>query len=338
MALLIIIKSILAAVIVICNVTILGVLFTNKEMRNTSTIFRMSLAFADLLVGVVVFPSTAANLDYYFTRTLTFDESLKTNGYLINNHTNFSHPTFDGSSKICTHDSFSSPLVNAAGFFSTVSTTVSVFSLVAAAIDRFVAVYRPLQHFQVISFLVPRTSVACIWLLGVFIASLPYFSLALPYSVIFSVAVVPYGFFGTALYGILTITALVIMWVVTFATYSVYRNYLKRNAHLRTSIRDKTEDLRSKNLILILGIMVTAFTVSVLPTAILMIYEATLLNAKSFNLKNELAYYDIGVVVVMLFLSNSLWNFFIYSARDSAFRKASKNMYVQLFGKCWPRK
>ena len=108
--------GILAVFTTLANLTVLIVFLTNKKLMNGQTIYRMSLAMSDILVGIFVFPTfIGTSINHQLSNFLSYSEE----------------PT---------------SYINAVGFFTMQTSHASVLTLTAAATDRFRVVYRPLTY------------------------------------------------------------------------------------------------------------------------------------------------------------------------------------------------
>ena len=66
-------KILLAVAIVICNATILGVLYLNKD-QDVHSIYRLSLAIADFIMGIIVIPTNVGKMYQHLFQSLSFTE------------------------------------------------------------------------------------------------------------------------------------------------------------------------------------------------------------------------------------------------------------------------
>ena len=326
----------MAVIVTICNITILVVFFTNKKLQNGQAIFKMSLAFSDLLVGVIVFPSMIVNalLPDVGRIKLSFIPSMQSNGY-----GNFTDQTSIEIVRIIPIRhcwSFPGSYVNAIGFFAILSITVSLCTLVAAALDRFMAVIKPMKYKRPAAINAAKKVVVITWIFLLVLASLPWYLKGFHYSMEYASVAVPEGYAGTIVFSVIFGMLLVIMWITAIAIIKVYRNHQNNTRRLQTSVNSINEAAsHTRNLLVILGIMVGAFTLSLLPIILFLSLNSlgvpTSLEEKlQYFVQDLLTFQSAEIVVVIFLLANSLWNFFIYSARDAAFRKACRHFYCRL--------
>ena len=268
---------------------------------NGQAIYRISLAMSDVLVGIIVFPT--------FVCTNLFQQHTDIVNYLDQ----------------------STPYLNAVGFFTMLSLHVSMFSLAAAATDRFKAIHNPLTFNIQSSISIARKTCIGIWIISIILAAIPlgFLDKSLRYGVIFGTIVIPLYYDPTYLSNPFLIYAsfvflipVVTMWIFTIMTFLYYK---KHNRNRRQIVSSQLQELhlkRQTRLMLTLSIMVGVFSVCVLPAVVAFITV--------FQVENVVDYFrsfnpSTSVIVMIILTSNSVWNFFIYSTRDRAFRKSAKN-------------
>ena len=257
---------------------------------NRPAVYRISLAVSDVLAGIIVFPSYIYSSCY--SGTLSFNVTY----------------------------------VNVIGFFTWLNVYVSIFSLIAAAIDRFKVVYRPLKYNAKATATIARKICLGLWLISILLAIAPTgiihknFSFALVADTI----VLPVVLNDVTAISIYVLTGIIIpitiLWIFTILTFCVFKKHSKKRKKLFAVNEQKQKSIKEIKFFFTLGIMVGVFTVCFLPGGILaMIVISTI----EFN---PLAFICSAVMIT----SNSLWNFFIYSAREKEFRITSKNLYKKL--------
>lgn len=330
-----VINAILAFATFMCNATIIAVLFQKKFLQNGQAIYRLSLAFADLLVGAIVFPTFITTLQKYILLPHELGELRNVTGYNIVNGTadlnHLSTVEVTGPSGLF-RTRFSRTYLNTVGFFTVLSLFVSVNTLVAACIDRFIAVYRPLRYDTLSAVNGARFAVILIWVLGLLFSTIPLYVRNMRYGVVAAVLISSAGTKVLILYAVAFIVPLLIMWVLTITTIIIAKQRSHRISTARSS--DNTSSLSEFEMRLMrtLGVMVGVFTLCLLP-AILVLLSGIFLSDIYFNRplalsQNAVSSYTSAEVVAVIFLtSNSLWNCFIYSARDRSFRDATKRLY-----------
>ena len=332
-----IVCTILAVVTSFSNATVLIVIFVNKKLRNGQGVYRLSLAFADLIVGLIVFPTFISSLYQTLHVRPEFELGPEPQDLVTMPDVNISigeahRPDF--------FLSISRPYVDAVGFFTTLSILVSIYTLVAAAVDRLVAIKRGLHYRRPAAIAQAQKAVGAIWISATIFSLFPFFLSKLEYHLVYSILV---GVVGenviavviAVVIPVIFIVPLILMWVITSATFVMYKLYVKNRKDL--NISEKKDTAKQIHLLITLSIMVGVFTACVLPQLLfLFVYSSTLavdLPEQSILGVNNQSFINAAsaeVVISMLVASNSLWNFFIYSARDKKFRKATKNLFKSL--------
>ena len=213
---------------------------------------------------------------------------------------------------------------------------VSIFTLAAAATDRFKAIYNPLTFKTQSSISIARKTCIGIWIISIILAAIPlgFLDKNLRYGVIFGTIVIPLYYDPTYLSNHFFIYAsfaflipVVSMWIFTIMVFLFNK---KHNRSRRQMVSTKSQELhlkRQMRLMITLGIMVGVFSLCVLPAIITFITV--------FRVENIVEYFQSrnptsSVIVMVIITSNSLWNFFIYSARYRTFRKSAKNKICNL--------
>ena len=329
--------GLLAVATFVCNATILGVLLRNKKLQNGQAIYRLSLAFADILVGAIVFPTFISTLDKYFVFRHELGEIQNVTGYVRINDT---EPPVNSTvvqvreTSGLFRDRFSPSYLNAIGFFTLLSLFISVYSLMAAGIDRFIAINKPLRYNQNTAVFGARITVVGIWIVGVLFATFPLYVSNLRYGVVAAILVSPAGREVVILYSVIFIIPLIVMWFLTIATFVLTK---MKSSEWTTQTREREESQMAMEIKLFrtLGVMVAVFSLCLIPSVLVLLIGLYLPDIYYNNpevLDEQVAsrYVSAEVIAVLLLTSNSLWNCFIYSARDPRFRNASKLMYIYI--------
>ena len=323
--------SILAVSTFLCNAIILIVVFFSKKLQNVQGIYRLSLAFADILVGLIVFPTFINTLYGHFIESYNVIMITNSSKYSINNGSAMPFEVVTIKGQLHAFRSLSRQYFNAVGFFTVLSLFVSVYSLVAASFDRFMAIYRPLKYNELKSIFAAKVATVTIWFSGMMFGILPLFIFNLRYQLVASIMISSSGSNALVLYGTVLFLPLVIMWVLIIATFVAARSTISRNHDKQKKLEEQMQLART------LGIMIGTFTFSLLPAIIIILLPHFLSNI-SLNRPSDLdlsaanLLTSLEMVAVIILTSNSLWNCFIYSTRDKKFRHACKQLFVR-FGR-----
>ena len=304
---------------------------------NAQTVYKISLAFSDLLVGVFVYPTSVIILIklllsdfqprfFTFVGSYWFDNDVKVKKMCRNPYSPFSETLVD----IIDEDK---QFFNAVGVLQVISISVSVYTLVAAAGDRFKAIYRPLtfKTSNAISTAV-KISVA-IWILAIILSTFPLYVEGYSYGIVYPMLVIPFGELAPYIYAGGLCLPILLMWISTIALIIVYKINLNRRRKMIAAQFQDRETVKQTRLLFTLKIMVGVFTLCLLPTIIIVLLQ---FSPNFFHIRGF--YNSSRVVAAIIFTSNSLWNFFIYSARNEDFRKTAKQLYLRMFRllKCCP--
>ena len=282
--------AILAVATTFTNITILLVLFTNPKLMNGQTVYRISLALSDILGGIIIFPS------------------------FIYSYVNYGNVTYNN------------VYIDAVGFFTVLNFHVSMFTLIAAAIDRFKVVYYPLTYNAISTIISSRKTCLGLWLISILLAITPTGIIYKKFRfVLVCGTIVSPALFNNVNSFLIYITVAFIapvtaMWLLTILTFLVYKKHSEKRKKLFTTVRQRVKSNKETKLLFTLGIMVGVFSICFLPTVIVSIIVIT------FGRVNCL----ICISAIVILISNSFWNFFIYNAREKKFRALSKKLYKKL--------
>ena len=226
---------------------------------------------------------------------------------------------------------------DAIGCFTSLSLIVSLYTLVAAAIDRFWAIHRGLKYFRSRAITLARRVVVVIWIFAIFFSVLPLFLKNNSYRLAYALLVGANSNLYAVIYSVILLLPLLLMWCITTATFVTYKIYTNKPKKFYITDQHKKEAAAQIQLLITLSIMVWVFTICILPGAIFVLVQSlqklsggVLSILQTLGQKKHTEFVSAEVVTALLLTSNSLWNFFIYSARDKKFRKASKKLYCRL--------
>ena len=306
-------------------------------LKNSQAVYKMSLAVADLLVGVVVLPTCVANMyKYYWIRHLPRDELRRVEGYEVINGTLSENVTVIQKEFLAGTfaEKFPQSYINFAGFFTGLSLFVSVYMLTGAGFDRLNAVAKPFAYKKVSALAESTRFCIAFWIIAFILGLLPVFVQELQYVLFNSLLFVSSDFYGLILYAILFVIPLVIVWVVNLLTY--YHSI--KHANFRRSLTQtalKKRQRVERRLASTLRLMVGVFTFNTLPLIITLICPLFIPSIvpstpTNFNAKSAIAFHTASFVAIILLLGNSLCNFFIYSARNHEFRRSLKSLFIKI--------
>ena len=324
-----VIKAFLALAIVACNATILGVL--SSKTQEVKNIYRLSLAVADFIMGVFVIPISVGTMYQNLMQSPTFTELKNVTSYgLVNESSSLMQPVALNLKELDDRLplKFSNSYASAVGFFTVLSLSVSVCSMVAASFDRFVAINRPLRYNKLKAISAGKIGIILVWFVGFVFAIFPVVIPDLSNIFVLSNLEAYGGKPMLVVYAIAFFLTVVLMWSSVIATCVVARPSLRnRNRQQQTD-----DEMR---FFLTLGIMIAVFTLCVVPNGLILIVSAylhytDLKNPKNFDAVAAMQLTSAEASVAMLLYSNSLWNCFIYSFRETTFRNAAKLLYKRI--------
>ena len=325
----------MAVVTTVVNLLVILVLSTSKKLSNSQSIYKLSLAAADLLVGVIVLPSCIYNLTEFVWHQLTTSRITTVAGYKLINGT---FDKIDGNVSECIHqvvqdDGFPQSYFSGIGFLTSVSIFVSIYTLAAAGFDRFFAIYKPLSYDKAKAKKYAKIACVISWFIAGLYSLLPFFTptAVLIYGVSFTLLVSALRTLGVIVYAAVFFIPLLVVWVVNIMVYVIIKKHTKNFLQNHQSItRDRADDVE-KRLASTLRLMVGVFTFNTLPLWItflanIFVYEVDAFLPELVDLKKATDFIIIQVVSILLLLGNSLCNFFIYNARNEDFRKELKHV------------
>ena len=317
---------------------------TEKKARHSQGVFRLSLGLADILVGIVVFPSAVwfAYTNYQHTIRLQLPFSVTgTEKTLDGNETDLpQNRTVEvqmlESTLMVFQQLYPPSVLNSIGFFSTISLTVSIYLLTVSGIDRLQAITRPVSYRQYQAKRFATLSCIFAWLGAGIVSLLPVFVSGneLVYDITGTGIVTLFGGFSLYLYAVGFFIPLIATWGIAIAMFRQGKKSFKRRANMSTIRHQQIE--QQKRLNRILSLMVTAFSVSVIPTILILIFLFLIPGTDQSNLEtyspvlNNVAH-SLEAVATITLLSNSLWNCLIYSARTKHFRKSAAQKYKAIW-------
>lgn len=270
------------------------IFISNKRLRNSQSYYKLSLAVADLMVGSVVIPL----MIYLYIKTIT-----------------------RSSEKSETDNRFK----NFFGFISSLSLLCSGCTLIAAIYDRFMAISQPLSYNRHRALYRARIILVVLWASTSMLCSFPLYFYDIRYKVSAVFFISMSGKTGKIILFILFAITIIMLWSIAIMTFYASRKQKS------TITQERNTEIR---LAMTLLLMTIVFTVCLLPISVLLIIWV--LNECLYSPHNALLYkslLDAKVIAILMLLSNSLWNCFIYSGRNKLFRQSVANLYSNLYRK-----
>jgi len=302
-------------------------------------VYKLSLAAADLLTGVFVFPSFAYTL--HIIQLAPFEG--RTNDVVNPPNSSYNSSLLDtyGELEPLANDYYL-PFLNDAygaafGIFTAVSIMVSVSTLMFAAYDRFRAISAPLKYDKTTATTTAKRLTIALWVIAIILAILPLFV-----SEVGSYRILAGGVLiavdeevSQILHALVLGIPFIIVWILTVGVNVI----VKRQTRYRMKLMSKrqTQDTKTEQrLTTTLSIMVGVFTACVLPAIIFVTIPKTV---PSLNFENitilarepARALISLELAATIILASNSLWNCFIYSFRNKEFRKDASVLYFKIF-------
>ncbi|XP_039254323.2 uncharacterized protein LOC120331318 [Styela clava] len=313
---LMVVAGLLSVASTLTNTIALIVFWKNKKLRDSQGIYKISLAVADLLIGVFVFPTVIETMKRAYMPSMLLHH----------------RETDDGMSPKMDIGSFNSRYFNFIGFFSTWSNSVSVYILVMASFDRFMVVFRPLRYnLYTAKSLAIKISIA-VWVLALMFSLIPIVLPNFEYRFIAALFVFISGDGEMIILAIAFVIPIFCMLVTHVATYV----FSKKNAKARPKVISSGAKVRSisveNRLAKTLSIMVVAYLVCLLPMSVVIGLHFVLTEIDTFypaelNINTLTLVTSLEIIFCILFISNSLLNFFIYNIRSKEFRSACTKLF-----------
>lgn len=313
---LLVVLGIFTVISVSVNALSLIIFQKNRRLRDSQGIYKISLAVADLIIGLIVFPSSIETIRRTFMPT-----------------TERLHPNDNGGSYYLKVYSFTKPYQDFVGFFNILTNFVAVFTLMVASLDRFMVVFRPLRYnlYSAKSWAI-KVSIA-VWLVGIILSIMPIVHPGMRYAMIAGLLLSIIGDAEIILLSVLFVLPMTLV-VATHIATIVYSRRNSRACPKSIQNGNTVKDIKVENrLARTLGIMVGAFLLSVLPIGLLILAHPFLVNyyqPESLDTNTLVIFTSLEYTFCLVFLSNSIWNFVIYNARSAEFRGATKKYFNRL--------
>ena len=328
--------GVLSVLVTFANLSVILVYAFNRNLLHSQGIYKVSLAVADILTGIILLPSFISSIARISSGVVKHADFINATGYQTINGTLSNETSVVQIRPPSGHfrDFFDQTYFDAIGFFTTLSLTTSIYCLTVAGFDRMTAVYRPLSYRKDKAKKLAKWLCAVVWGLGVLFGIIPTFVPTLKYGLIVSVFVSSAGQSALILYVLAFLIPLLIMWIVNVVTYQSTKKHARVRRHITLDSKKKTDSIEFR-LARTLTIMVGAFTLSLLPAAAVIIASffapsIYLSKPREVVLESVVAYNTAEFAALLILICNSLWNFFIYNARNLEFRKGFRIVYKKL--------
>ena len=324
--------GILAVSIIIANLTIIIVILRNPRFPTSQLIYKLSLAFADILVGIFVVPSFIITL--YAFHIAPYQKKIEIE-YYENKSRNLINSVymFNQNANIYYRPELSSSYRNFFGFMTTFSLFNSIFTLMFASIDRYNSLSKALRYKKCKAILNAKRFTIGIYFVSFVFALLPIVAPKLGKYRIVAGGVLISVIGETTLYMIAPalLIPFIIMWIFTIGVIINLTKQKKLRKKL-TPNNQKYDFTTENQLSKTLSIMVGVFTMCILPSFVFVVvppFFPSLLpqNTQQFSLRSAAAIQSIELAITIVFASNSLWNAFIYTFRNKQFRKDATVFY-----------
>ncbi|CAK8696849.1 unnamed protein product [Clavelina lepadiformis] len=358
----------LGILICLANITVLMV-YTKRlridkqknSIARSQLYYKLSLACADLLLGLIVCPCAVINFFINFKHRFTW-QHLLANGRITNRYVSASY--FQPSSLDTAYQTYYTVI----GCITFTSWAVSCLTLMIASADRFFAIAYPFSYIKKQVFWSRFTiiSIMCTWVAGVIVGLFPFFRDDTDFrgwTIILFVSANE----GLIIFAVLIAIPLVGMWFFSALTFIVAKRQVLKETprsvsmelhtiegveenclsamtedkEVETRVNDscpvmntvshnnvntshrcsKCINMQQRRLAVTLAIVVVTFTLAFLPVCIAMATRGVM-------------YYDAHNSLVtwlaIVCLSNSFWNCVIYSIRNQEFRKDAAAIYIKI--------
>nr|XP_039273438.1 beta-2 adrenergic receptor-like [Styela clava] len=273
----------------------------NKKVKNSQSVYKLSIAVSDLAVGLFVCPCFILMYGHVFLNAIQAAEY-----YFVLSLT------------------------------ASISFCVSWLTLTTAGLDRVYAIMYPLRYSQHNGIRTAKMAVVSIWFVCICVSVFPF-----PIKSEDTVKRMSKAFVmisdDTSFITVACIL-LGIIWSSAFAVFAAVKKHRKATLDLLFSSDSNTHAMMQaqnaeveKKLAITLCIMIGAFTASLLPTLMLHILSmASMLDNQSFATTTTLEAFALLILV-----SNSLWNCIVYNFRNKEFRDEFKSFLT--FEKTTPK-
>ena len=298
-----------------------------RLLNNSQAVYKISLAVADLLVGVIVLPKAVVYLHLQiWTRLLPRDEVQSVEGYEVINGTLSDNVSVLQKEVLSAFDpkfplSYVYFSIFVLGFF----VIVSVYILAGAGFDRLNAVSKPFTYNNANAFSRAKRLNVALWIIAFILAFLTVFDFILRYFL---------SNWLNVIYFVIFVIPLVIVWIVNVLIYYHCRKRSDFNFSMTEAALKRRQSVE-RRLASTLQLMVGVFTLNTLPFLITLILPFAMPGLSptvptEFDEARFTVWKTVLDVALFLLAGNSLCNFFIYSVRNGEFRDSLKLLFINV--------
>ena len=328
--------GILAISIIVANLTIIIVILRNSQFPTSQLIYKLSLAFADILIGIFVVPSFIITLYLFHVGPYQRKTDIKDRFTDIEGNSNNFSDSFDQNANIYYKPETTQTYRNFFGFMTIFTFTISVYTLMFASYDRYGSLSDPLRYNRDKAKTYAKRIIITLWVLSIVFAILPIVVSDIgPYQIVAGGILIAFDH-EMSVYILGTAMALpfIVMWIFTISVQFIVKKQIKSRKDLM-SRRQSHDFSTERQLSKILSIMIGVFTACILPTIIFLtipkfVPSVNAQNIRVLTKKPAAAFLSLEVATTMILASNSLWNAFIYSIRNKEFRKDASALHYAI--------
>ena len=301
--------GILGLLIIFANLIVIIVIVRNPQFPTNQMIYKLSLAFADILIGIFGVPSFLVNL--YILNIGPYQKHvMKSDITFTNNHD--SYDMLDEDSIAYYTSELPKFYTNFFGFVNWLSLFNSLYALMFASIDRFIAIHYHLRYNKDRATYYAKGLAILMWIMWTVYALLPVLvPQAGPYEISAGgnlISVSNEVSFYTC--GIAFIVPLIVMWIFTIGVQISIKRQWMADSEVLCGIQ-KRNFAASKRVSITLSIMIGVFSISILPAIIIIVASDTVpeinpININQFSLKSASAFQSAQLAAAFFLVSNSL--------------------------------
>ena len=328
--------GILAISIIVANLTIIIVILRNSRFPTSQLIYKLSLAFADILVGIFVVPSFIITLYLFHVGPYQRKTDIKDRFTDIEGNSNNFSDSFDQNANIYYRPETTQTYRNFFGFMTIFTFTISVYTLMFASYDRFGALSDPLRYNRDKAKTYAKRIIITLWVLSIVFSILPIVVSDIgPYRIVAGgILIAVDDEMGAYILGTAMALPFIVMWIFTISVQFIVKKQIKSRKDLMTR-RQNEQSSYEKQFSKTLSIMIGVFTACILPAIIFLtipefVPSVNAQNIRVLTKKPAAAFLSLELATTMILASNSLWNAFIYSIRNKEFRKDASALHYAI--------